>query len=63
MRNALSDRLWYQRPGPYINAEVTGGGFPGWLQRVQGALRTGDEAYLEATEKYNTPQQYPVPPY
>ncbi|KXH56688.1 glycosyl hydrolase family 35 [Colletotrichum salicis] len=42
----------FARPGPYINAEVTGGGFPGWLQRVQGALRTGDEAYLKATDNY-----------
>ena len=35
------------RPGPYINAEVSGGGFPGWLQRVNGTLRTSDEAYLK----------------
>lgn len=40
------------RPGPYINAEVSGGGFPGWLQRVNGTLRTGDEAYLKSTDKY-----------
>ncbi|THC91551.1 hypothetical protein EYZ11_008991 [Aspergillus tanneri] len=40
------------RPGPYINAEVSGGGFPGWLQRVNGTLRTPDKAYLEATDKY-----------
>lgn len=40
------------RPGPYINAEVSGGGFPGWLQRVNGTLRTSDRAYLEATDKY-----------
>ncbi|KAJ5162681.1 Glycoside hydrolase family 35 [Penicillium coprophilum] len=40
------------RPGPYINAEVSGGGFPGWLQRVNGTLRSGDEAYLKATENY-----------
>ncbi|KAJ5774795.1 Glycoside hydrolase family 35 [Penicillium paradoxum] len=40
------------RPGPYINAEVSGGGFPGWLQRVDGILRTTDEAYLKATENY-----------
>lgn len=40
------------RPGPYINAEVSGGGFPGWLQRVDGILRTSDEAYLKATDKY-----------
>ncbi|GLI71901.1 hypothetical protein PoHVEF18_000068 [Penicillium ochrochloron] len=40
------------RPGPYINAEVSGGGFPGWLQRVDGILRTSDEAYLKATDNY-----------
>ena len=39
------------RPGPYINAEVSGGGFPGWLQRVNGTLRTSDEAYLKSTDK------------
>ncbi|KAJ5096819.1 hypothetical protein N7456_007540 [Penicillium angulare] len=40
------------RPGPYINAEVSGGGFPGWLQRVNGTLRTRSPAYLEATDNY-----------
>ncbi|RKU43640.1 hypothetical protein DL546_004893 [Coniochaeta pulveracea] len=40
------------RPGPYINAEVSGGGFPGWLQRVKGHLRTTDEDYLHATNNY-----------
>ncbi|KAI1760360.1 glycoside hydrolase family 35 protein [Hypoxylon sp. FL1150] len=40
------------RPGPYINAEVSGGGFPGWLQRVRGTLRTGAPDYLNATENY-----------
>jgi beta-galactosidase GanA len=40
------------RPGPYINAEVSGGGFPGWLQRVKGHLRTNDSDYLAATDKY-----------
>ena len=39
------------RPGPYINAEVSGGGFPGWLSRVKGRLRTAAPDYLEATEK------------
>lgn len=39
------------RPGPYINAEVSGGGFPGWLQRVQGYLRTNNTNYLDATDK------------
>jgi beta-galactosidase GanA len=40
------------RPGPYINAEVSGGGFPGWLQRVNGTLRTRAEDYLKATDNY-----------
>ncbi|KAI1778006.1 glycoside hydrolase family 35 protein [Hypoxylon cercidicola] len=40
------------RPGPYINAEVSGGGFPGWLQRVRGGLRTGAPDYLNATNNY-----------
>ncbi|KAK5163099.1 uncharacterized protein LTR77_010883 [Saxophila tyrrhenica] len=40
------------RPGPYINAEVSGGGFPGWLQRVPGTLRSDDQAYLDATDNY-----------
>ncbi|KAI9163259.1 putative beta-galactosidase A [Paramyrothecium foliicola] len=40
------------RPGPYINAEVSGGGFPGWLQRLRGALRTSAPDYLKATDNY-----------
>ncbi|EME80492.1 glycoside hydrolase family 35 protein [Pseudocercospora fijiensis CIRAD86] len=40
------------RPGPYINAEVSGGGFPGWLQRNPGKLRTRDQNYLDATDNY-----------
>ena len=40
------------RPGPYINAEVSGGGFPGWLQRVNGTLRTRAADYLNATNLY-----------
>jgi len=40
----------FQRPGPYINAEVSGGGYPGWLQRIPGRLRTSDESYLRATD-------------
>lgn len=40
------------RPGPYINAEVSGGGFPGWLQRVKGYLRTPAPDYLNATNLY-----------
>ncbi|KGQ03791.1 putative beta-galactosidase A [Beauveria bassiana D1-5] len=40
------------RPGPYINAEVAGGGFPGRLQRLTGQLRTKSPDFLNATENY-----------
>lgn len=40
------------RPGPYINAEASGGGFPGWLSRVPALERTRAQAYLDATDLY-----------
>ncbi|KAI0445775.1 glycoside hydrolase family 35 protein [Xylaria telfairii] len=40
------------RPGPYINAEVSGGGFPGWAQRTKGVIRTSDPDFLDSTRKY-----------
>ncbi|GAB7365088.1 hypothetical protein MBLNU230_g6179t1 [Neophaeotheca triangularis] len=40
------------RPGPYINAEVSGGGFPGWLQREPDFLRTNMTGYIDATANY-----------
>ncbi|QPG96206.1 hypothetical protein C2857_003537 [Epichloe festucae Fl1] len=40
------------RPGPYINAEVSGGGFPGHLQRLQGVLRSSAPDFLNATDNY-----------
>ncbi|KAF2723861.1 glycoside hydrolase family 35 protein [Polychaeton citri CBS 116435] len=40
------------RPGPYINAEVSGGGFPGWLQRNPAQLRTRLSDFLHATDNY-----------
>lgn len=36
----------------YINAEASGGGFPGWLQRIKGLLRTPAPDYLNATNLY-----------
>ncbi|KAI2615197.1 glycoside hydrolase family 35 protein [Hypoxylon sp. NC1633] len=42
------------RPGPYINAEVSGGGYPGWLARLRGGLRTVAPDYLNATNNYMT---------
>ncbi|KAI9649966.1 hypothetical protein NHQ30_002551 [Ciborinia camelliae] len=37
---------------PYINAESSGGGFPGWLQRIKGVLRSQAPDYLAATDNY-----------
>jgi len=36
----------------YINAESSGGGFPGWLQRISGQLRTRAPDFLAATDNY-----------
>jgi beta-galactosidase len=40
------------RPGPYINAETSGGGLPGWLSRLKGKIRTSDQDYLDAITPY-----------
>ena len=40
------------RPGPYINAETAAGGFPGWLLKLKGVLRSTAPDYLNATENY-----------
>src|SRR5690242_9943642 len=40
------------RPGPYINAEVDAGGFPGWLLTQAGRARTDAADYLAATEEW-----------
>ena len=40
------------RPGPYINAEVDAGGFPGWLTRQLGAARTSAPDYTRAWSGY-----------
>lgn len=40
------------RTGPYINAETTGGGFPGWLQRSPDILRSDGSDYLAASTNY-----------
>lgn len=39
------------RPGPYINADVRGGGFPDWIYNMK-AKRTNDPVYLEKVKKY-----------
>lgn len=40
------------RPGPYINYELSGGGFPRWLQRNKGELGSMAPDYTNATENY-----------
>ncbi|MGW3357412.1 glycoside hydrolase family 35 protein [Streptomyces bungoensis] len=40
------------RPGPYINAEVDGGGFPGWLTVTKGSARTADPTYLAHVDEW-----------
>ncbi|MEV4345022.1 beta-galactosidase [Actinoplanes sp. NPDC049596] len=40
------------RPGPYINAETTGGGFPGWLKLVPGRARSSAPGYTEAYREW-----------
>lgn len=42
------------RPGPYIGAEVDGGGFPGWLTAVGGRARTADPVYLRYADEWLT---------
>ncbi|GFF25268.1 probable beta-galactosidase E [Aspergillus udagawae] len=40
------------RPGPYINAETSAGGIPGWVLRLKGIIRSNSEDYLRATDAY-----------
>jgi len=40
------------RPGPYINAETTGGGIPGWATLIKGHLRTNATDFYDAWRPY-----------
>jgi beta-galactosidase GanA len=40
------------RPGPYINAEATGGGFPAWLKNVPGRARSSAPGYTAAYQDW-----------
>src|SRR3954452_20085552 len=42
------------RPGPYINAETDGGGFPAWLNRVPAKERSPDPDYLRYSDEWLT---------
>ncbi|EJD38336.1 glycoside hydrolase family 35 protein [Auricularia subglabra TFB-10046 SS5] len=50
----MATGLWVViRPGPYINAEVSGGGIPGWVtSEVQGHLRSNDSDFEAAWIPY-----------
>ncbi|KAI0318758.1 glycoside hydrolase family 35 protein [Amylostereum chailletii] len=55
MDDAKTAGLWLiARPGPYINGETTGGGFPGWVGNVAGSLRTDNINYTNAWKPYLT---------
>jgi hypothetical protein len=40
------------RPGPYINAETTGGGMPGWVQNLDTQLRVQNDTWNAAWQPY-----------
>ncbi|WP_326573666.1 beta-galactosidase [Streptomyces sp. NBC_00481] len=40
------------RPGPYINAEVSGGGMPAWRKTQAGVNRTSEPEYLKAAREW-----------
>ncbi len=42
------------RTGPYVNAELTGGGYPGWMFRNKAEARTDDPLYLAAVDEWMT---------
>lgn len=42
------------RPGPYINAETSGGGLPAWLKNVEGRARSSDPGYTAAYREWLT---------
>jgi beta-galactosidase len=42
------------RPGPYINAETDGGGFPGWLTAIKGKPRSPAADYTAAYRQWLT---------
>ena len=42
------------RPAPYINAEVDGGGLPGWMLTQPGANRSDDPQFLKYSDEWMT---------
>ncbi|GIE98444.1 beta-galactosidase [Paractinoplanes rishiriensis] len=53
LRMADEVGLWtIVRPGPYINAETSGGGFPAWLKTVPGRARSSAPGYTAAYREW-----------
>ncbi|KEP45521.1 glycoside hydrolase family 35 protein [Rhizoctonia solani 123E] len=57
------------RPGPYINAETAGGGYPGWLSNVPDTARSNGsdytaawKPYIQQVSRFVAPYQYPNGP-
>ncbi|KAG8771233.1 hypothetical protein FRC12_003781 [Ceratobasidium sp. 428] len=57
------------RPGPYINAETTSGGMPGWVTNLADASRSNGtdftaawKPYITEVSKFTVPYQYPAGP-
>ncbi|MDF0487330.1 beta-galactosidase [Sphingomonas sp. H39-1-10] len=42
------------RAGPYVNAELSRGGFPGWLVNQRAKARTDDPQYLAAVDEWTS---------
>ncbi|MER5209288.1 beta-galactosidase [Streptomyces sp. NPDC002838] len=42
------------RPGPYIDADVDGGGLPGWLTATEGRAGTADPTYVSYADEWLT---------
>ncbi|MCU6453996.1 beta-galactosidase [Sphingomonas sp. A2-49] len=53
LRMAAEEGLYViTRAGPYVNAELSRGGFPGWLVNQRGRARTDDPAYMAAADEW-----------
>lgn len=53
LRMAADEGLYViTRAGPYVNAELTRGGFPGWLVNQRPRARTDDPEYLAAVDEW-----------
>ena len=52
---AEEEGLWVMtRAGPYVNAELSRGGFPGWLVNQKARARTDDPEYMAAADEWLT---------